>query len=86
MDFVRQSGGDGDDVTWDIDVKTQKLKDRWIVEKSFSLKDMKLEYKPGLAFKFNLMRMRGGNGRRSEYSTWWGKINKVNSLGKVVFE
>jgi hypothetical protein len=86
MDFVRQSGGDGDDVTWDIDVKTQKLKDRWIVEKSFSLKDMKLEYKPGAAFKFNIMRMRGGNGRRSEYSTWWGKINKVNSLGKLVFQ
>jgi hypothetical protein len=86
MDFVRQSGGDGDDVSWNMDVKTAKLKDRWVMEMSFPIKDMKVDYKPGLAINFNIMRMRHGNGKMSEYSTWWGKINRINSLGKMEFE
>jgi len=32
------------------------------------------------------MRMRHGSGKMSEYSTWWGKINKVNSLGRMDLE
>jgi hypothetical protein len=86
MDFIRQSGGDGDDVTWNAEVKTAKLKDRWVLEMSVPLKDMGVAYKPGVSINFNIMRMRHGSGKMSEYSTWWGKINKVNSLGRMDLE
>ena len=47
------------------------------------LKDLNVKYKPGLEIGFNAYRMRTING---ESSTWWGECNKVDSLGKVVFE
>lgn len=87
MDFFRLAHGDGEDVTWNPVIKTDKGADRWVLEISVPLKDMGVEYKPGAAISFNALRMRQKAGGRSfEASTWWGRINKIDSLGKVNFE
>jgi hypothetical protein len=53
------------------------------MEIAIPLKDMGIKYKAGLEIGFNPFRMRTING---ESSTWWGECNKIDSLGKVVFE
>jgi hypothetical protein len=83
MDFLRDTHGDAGDVTWNATVKTSKLADRFIMEIAIPLKDMGIKYKAGLEIGFNAYRMRTING---ESSTWWGECNKIDSIGKVVFE
>jgi len=87
MDFIRLRRGDGDDVTWNPTIKTAKLADRFILEIAVPLADMKIDYKPGASMSFNALRMRNkAGGRMFEASTWWGKINRIESLGKVTLE
>ncbi len=86
MDFMRDLDGDAGDVNWDADVKATKLEDRYIMEISIPLRDMGLKYKPGMRIGFNAFRLRSGQGKKGESSTWWGKCNAIASIGTVVFE
>jgi Carbohydrate family 9 binding domain-like len=86
QDFMRGTSGDAGDVTWNVEVKTTKLADRYFIELAIPLKDMKVKYKAGVGISFNAYRQRHGNGKKGEYSTWCGECNKIDTLGKLTFE
>ena len=81
MDFLRGTSGDAGDVTWNVEVKTTKLADRYVMEVAIPFKDMGLTYEPGKQIGFNPYRMRQGGGKKGEYTTWWGFCNDIVSIG-----